>query len=117
MTYYASSPTANTYYDDNGFSFGYFGGTPITVPIAALSSAMWTAVDAPSTEGTQTVAFPNGYEFERSDAFKTYFIYKPAIDDSIWVPLGELEWAWSGISEYSVAKDAWTLRSSERPFE
>jgi hypothetical protein len=62
-----------------------------SVAIGAGASATWTSNDSPSTPLTSNLSKKSA-----NDSFHTYFMYKPAGADSIWVTLMRLDWHWAG---------------------
>jgi hypothetical protein len=62
-----------------------------SVPIAAGAAATWTSSDTPGLPLSATLQSVTGRA-----RFETYFMYKPAGADSIWVTIGRLDWSWTG---------------------
>ena len=50
---------------------------------------------------------PNMKKYSADDTFKTYFMYKPAGADSIWVTLCRLDWFWKASA--TKGNNGWTL--------
>jgi len=69
--------------------------------LPASTTGTWSNIDAPVK-----ALWDLGY-FTRSDQFQTWFVYKPTLNDSIWVPLGYVPWNWSGTA--TLSGSTWTL--------
>ena len=51
---------------------------------------------------------------QRTDQFQTYLMYKPAGENSIWIPLKKMTWFWSGEATKGT-NDVWNLDSGSSP--
>ena len=71
----------------------FFYADPVS--IAANRDATWSSDDTPQSRLTGRTAI----SIRRNDGFHTYLMYRPSGNDSIWVTLGRLDWAWSGRAE------------------
>lgn len=87
------------YWLDNGFP--YPGATPAAVANGA-ESPVWASNDAPNTSFDPTNTLGS-----RTDAFKDYFVYRPA-GDSIWVTLELATWQWSDSYTYNPTTGVYT---------
>jgi hypothetical protein len=65
--------------------------TGIAGPPGANHQFIWRASDSPFTE-----LVPAFTLVTRSDIFRMHFMYRPAGTESIWVPIGKLDWFWNG---------------------
>jgi len=70
-------------------------------PLLAGANGTWSNIDAP-VKPLWDLSY-----FSRSDQFQTWFVYKPRIANSIWVPLGYVPWNWSGTA--TLSGGTWTL--------
>jgi hypothetical protein len=77
-------------------------------PNAVSASTQATTSDNDSPGLPLQVGFRDGTV---SMTFKLYLMYKPAGADSIWVPLGLLNWGWSGAAHSADGGTSWTKTS------
>jgi hypothetical protein len=86
--------------------------------VNANESATWWTSDSPGGQ-----LFPSWQSLERHDTFTTYFVYRPDDQDgaptgrsNIWVPLGVMDWNWSGTAtnagtpasaKWSLTQESW----------
>ena len=106
VTNYASANTSSLALDTEVF----YGGN-----IESTSSA-YTNNDNPgsSLQYTSTTQ-----RLSRTDSFETFMMYKPTgigsgAGNSIWIPLGDLVWAWSGTTN-QVNANNWTPATGASP--
>ena len=74
---------------------------------AVAIGSTWSDNDSPAQHLSATYIKESA-----TDQFQSYMIYEPnAIhkERTIWVPLGDVTWSWSGVANYS---NGWTLGSS-----
>lgn len=65
--------------------------TGLAGPPGTNNQFIWRASDSPQTPLT-----PGFTLVTRADNFQMYFMYRPAGVESIWVPIGKLDWFWNG---------------------
>jgi hypothetical protein len=65
--------------------------TGIAGPPGTSHQFIWRSRDSPGTP-----LRPDLDLVTRSDNFQMYFMYRPAGTESIWVPIGEMDWFWNG---------------------
>jgi hypothetical protein len=70
-------------------------------PLTGASKSQTGVSDTPGTD------LSNLTEYEASDTFRYWILYKSDKADSIWIPLGVLDWDWKGKATLSAG--TWTL--------
>ncbi|MBV8369700.1 MAG: hypothetical protein JO036_12345 [Candidatus Eremiobacteraeota bacterium] len=78
-------------------------GTPVTL------ADQFQFSDSPA------IALRSPYvSISKSDAFRTYLVYRPNGADSIWVTAGRLAWSWSGTAV--ARRGRWVVSAASPPF-
>ncbi len=69
------------------------GGVFMAVPLSAPASVFHQRIEYDSPGNTLA---PDDVESTASDSFKTYLMYRPDADGSIWVTVARVSWSWAG---------------------
>lgn len=80
--------------------------TGVSGPPGANKQFLWRSNDSPGTELT-----PDYDLVSRADNFQMYFMYRPRGPESIWVPIGKLDWFWRGTASRTgnpIINHGWT---------
>ncbi len=85
--YLDNDPLYNTVTDTNGNNVGT---PPTNTPIGSDAVAVINFEDSPTIQCEPLNSWIN-------DSFKTYLVFKPDGDGSIWVTLGRADWGWSAL--------------------
>jgi hypothetical protein len=69
----------------------------------------------PTTDIPETVLDSTQFrELTRNFSATMYLLWKPGLQNSIFVPLGTVGWQWSGDAVYNAGNQTWTLNSSSK---
>jgi len=72
----------------------------VNIPLISEDSPGFTLFPQRLKQGKPN-PYPQNYDkYYRNDSFKTYLIYRPTGNSTIWVTLSVIEWGWSGTAEY-----------------
>lgn len=89
-----------TFCSDNGIFYGSTAGKNSS-PLNANSAVTATFLDAPAHD------LYSQLQASVYEQFQDYYMYKPSGQNSIWVPLGYLGWAWDANTTYNATSATW----------